>query len=481
MKGHTIMKKNAVFGLFGVAVMALSLASCGKQNDEKAIVFWHCLGHDKMRNLDAIVQKFNEEHKDTDGYHVVCEQLTGSYTALHENVMTKLKAGSLASMTMGYPDSFSEYIGSNGESRSRILKLDNFIENDSGFNKEDMVAQYFKEGTEYQYNGTYSVPMYKSTEIMYYNKTAFEASNFYKENKDKTYGDYGAKLGDPATWDWDTLTYVATKIKEEKSSVPDYAPLGYDSDSNLFITQMIQRGIKYTTGEGKGAEHILFMDSQTAKPTAGLTELVTEIYNLTKKGILITQDSYGNYASNLFQQQKVMFTIGSTGGSVYNESTGDYQVALAPVPTWHNTKKYISQGPSICLFNTNNPEKEKATWEFYSKFISDPELNAALALENSYDPVRESSYETAGYKNFISQGLDENGNDALDQQMKYRIPNFTKTFTSNYVTTPIFIGSGTARNEIGSLIGYINSNNGNVEAAIQRAYSNTVQALSSNA
>jgi ABC-type glycerol-3-phosphate transport system substrate-binding protein len=171
---------------------------------------------------------------------------------------------------MGYPDSFAEYIGTNGADKSTILNLESQIAADTTFDAAGIVPQFYTEGQDYQYTGTWSVPLYKSTEIMYYNKTMFEASAFYKAHKDETYGTYGAKLGDPKTWDWDTLVYVAGQIQSENSGVSDFHALGYDSDANLFISQMAQRSIPYTTKDGKGAGHFLFVDTATGKANQAL-------------------------------------------------------------------------------------------------------------------------------------------------------------------------------------------------------------------
>lgn len=452
------MKKGAI-SLVGSMLMLLGgVSSCGSATNEKEIVFWHCLGHEKMTNLTRIVDKFNEEHEKTDGYVIKPEKLAGAYDDLHDAVKTKLQAGTVPSITMGYPDSFAEYIGSKGEKNSQILKLDNFITDDKSFNKDEFVPGYYNEGTGYQYSGTWSMPLYKSTEAMYVNKQMFEGTKFYKNHKDETYGDYGAKIGDPATWDWKTLVYVAKECQTELGSKADFHALGYDSDANLFISQMAMRNIPYTTAEGKGSEHFLFCD-ENGEPNAALVNFAAEVLELTDSGALVTQGSYGSYASDLFLTKKAMITIGSTGGSSYNDPHGSteagFDCGLYAVPSFggKSNAKYIMQGPSLCFFNTRNSKKEKAAWEFYSKFVADPELNAALALENSYDPVKISSYDTESYKTFTEAGKTE-GKDDVTKPLQYRIPNLTATMKDNYITSSVFNGSAKARSEIGSILKY---------------------------
>lgn len=463
---------------------------------EKEIQFWHCIGHDKMRNLQRIIDEFNKAHEKTDGYYVKAYQIAGDYDALHDNVKTKLNSGFVPAITMGYPDSFSEYIGSNGANNSKILRLDDFIKNDADFDPSTMVQQYYAEGTEYQYPGTWSVPLYKSTEVMYYNIDAFQATKFYRDNKDKTYGQYEAILGQPSTWDWDTLMYVAQEIQKEKYQTADFHTLGYDSDANLFISQMYQRDIPFTTADGKGAQHFLFMepDGQSLKPNDKLKTLVTDLYEKTSsadksKQCMVTQATYGTYASDLFLQEKVMFTVGSTGGSAYNEPNGKFKAGMVPVPAYQNNKQYIMQGPSVCFFDLKDETKSKAAWEFYSEYVSDPKLNAGLALENSYDPVRTTSYETDSYLEWTSMGKIDpeanpykgasfNDSDDVTAELQYRIPNLTQTIDDYYISTPIFVGSGTAREEIGKLLSYCREHNGDVNAAILDAYTQCVLSAS---
>ncbi len=480
--------KKGTFSLVGSMLLLLSgVAACGQNggSSSKDITFWHCIGHDKMRNLQRIIDKFNEDHAATDGYRIVPEKLAGAYDDLHDSVKTKLQAGFVPSITMGYPDSFSEYIGTKGEAGSQILKLDNLISSDTTFNKDEFVAGYYNEGTGYQYTGTWSVPLYKSTEVMYIDMEMFQGTTLYNKHKDETYGEYGAKIGDPSTWDWDTLVYVATEAQTELGGkAKDFHALGYDSDANLFISQMAMRGIAYTSAEGTGADHFKFCD-ENGNANAELVSFAAQILDLTNTGALVTQGSYGSYASDMFMSKKAMITIGSTGGSSFNDPMGStkagFHCGIYAVPCYKGKEnaKYIMQGPSLCFFNTKDSAKEKAAWEFYSKYVADATDNAALALENSYDPVKVSSYDTDVYKEYTALGKTSQGDDNLEQPLTYRIPNLTATLKDNYITSPVFNGSAKARSEIGQILKYAKTissgtSEAKVSSAIQKAFINCV-------
>lgn len=250
---------------------------------------------------------------------------------------------------------------------------------------------------------------------------------------------------------------------------------------------MAMRNIPYTSSEGTGAEHFKFCD-ENGKPNADLVNFAADILDLTNTGALVTQGSYGSYASDLFLSKKTMITIGSTGGSSYNDPKGStnagFDCELYAVPAYQGkaNAKYIMQGPSLCFFNTKDAEKEKVAWEFYSKYIADPELNAQLALENSYDPVKKTSYTTESYIEYTANGKTEDGKDNIEEQLICRIPNLTATMKDNYITSPVFYGSSDARTEIGSIIKYAKtstkaSSKEKVSDAIFKAFTNCVNAI----
>lgn len=509
--------KKSLFTIIGatslLSVSLFGLTSC--KDKSKTIEFWHCLGHDKTASLEKLADAFNKEHKDTDGFEIDLQQLSGDYSALHDNVKTKLSAGFTPAITMGYPDSFSEYMGEN-ESESKIIKLDDFIKNDETFNKADFVDAFYDEGTHFQFEGTWCLPMYKSTEVMYINKNAFEGTQFYKNNKDKKireldknggkkYSPY-AVVNNPNSWDIESLFYIGTQIyNEQQNQKQDFTAIGYDSDSNLFISQMAQRGIPYTTDQGSGKEHILFYDStkQADKTDSKLVDLASELLELVNNKVLSTQATYGSYSSDNFLKNKTIITIGSTGGSSYNDPNGStkgtFDATIYPVPCYYDStnekddgtggeivRKYIQQGPDVCFFKQDNEDKMKATWEFYTKYLSSVEYNVGLSLINSYDPVRKAAFETDEYNDYINQGAvenDPNHQKILDAKVKMdkRIPNLTKKLRNYYMTTPVFYGSSTVRTEIGNVLKYANGSDKNkttkekINEAFDKAF-NTIAA-----
>ena len=439
-------------------------------SSEVTIEFWHCMGHAKTSAFLKVVDAFNAEYAGK--YKVVEKQLAGTYQDLADKVSTKLFAGETAALAMGYPDNFADYMTADIED-SRILQLDDFIY-DANFGLEqeeidDFVPMFWDEGTRYHVNGTWSLPMYKSTEIMYYNHNFLSGVNDASKKKLAGNADWNEALSEITSYQsevtveeldefkaltkaaggytyevpttWTEMVTVSKQIKadmaKEGINNSNFYPVGYDSDANLLISQFAQRGIGYTTNDNisRPTDHIIWQNE-------GAENFIEEVMDLFNQKLFITKElGGGKYTNERFTEGNSVFTIGSTGGSTYNVSS-NFKVSLSKVPYYGEKPMYIQQGPSICLLDNNNPQVHKGAWLFY-KYLSDPEANAKLALENSYDPVRSSSFSTKTYLDHIAKH---------EEGLQYDIPYHTAGLRQYYMTSPVFIGSARARNAISEVL-----------------------------
>jgi multiple sugar transport system substrate-binding protein len=267
--------------------------------------------------------------------------------------------------------------------------------------------------------------MSKSTEVLYYNKTFFDANN----------------ITVPTTWAELEQTCAAIKAID-----PDAIPLGYDSEANWFITMCEQYKSPYTSATG---DHFLF-DNETNR------EFVERFNSWYQKGYVSTQTLLGSYTSELFKQQddtktKSYMSIGSSAGATHQRPTmvnGEYpfEVGIATIPQADaNNKKVISQGPSICVFQKSNPQEVIASWLFVKFLTTNVEFQAEFALASGYVPVLKSVSQHPVYKAELDKA---NGGDFITslsakvcmEQVDY------------YYTSPAFVGSSVARTQVGNLI-----------------------------
>lgn len=502
------MKKLKVLSLAAVSAFigatALTLSSCGPTTltdadinptlpegdptGEVTVSFWHCMGHNRTEQVERIVEEFNAEYEGK--YEVVLERVAGSYDDLDDAVRTRLAGGEVPALTMAYPDSISQYI-TGDRYMSAVYQVDNYIADEElGYTQaelDDFVDEFLEEGRSYQFEGTWSMPFYKSTEIMYYNENYFKGSNPQNRAKFANNADFaaldavviagGAKVTeaqltaletwveahDGYTYDvpttWDEMVTLGRKMiadRNAESVTGEFYPVGYDSDANLMISQLAQREIPYTTNEPEGGDptkQFLFNNENSV-------DFLTDLTGLIREKVLVTGNTSGvNYTNTLFTDLRTAMTIGSTGGSSYNVSS-NFKVSLAPVPYANGNQLYIMQGPSICFFIQNDPYVQKGAWLFY-KTMAETDNNVSMALESSYDPVRESCFATDTYNDWIAQA---------DADLKYAIPNATKDLRDKYITSDVFIGSDVARDEMDEVIALVVNSNYTPAQALENAY-----------
>ncbi len=290
---------------------------------------------------------------------------------------------------------------------------------------------YFNEGYSFENEeAMYTLPWVKSTEMLFYNKTFFDANG----------------LTPPKTWDeMETLCQRILEID------PKCVPFGYDSEENWFISMCEQSGSEYTSSQSPkfrfdNATNKAFVEK--FKSWAVATEK-----NPNGKGYCTTSALSGvNYTSDLFTQKNIYMSIGSTGGATYNTDTSSesvpFEVGIAPVPQVDAAHtKLISQGPSVCIFKDSDPQKVLASWLFVKFFTTNPLYQTEVAMNNGYMPVltQEVMSKIDVYTKWVASA---NGSNYLTAQaVKVGMEH-----EKDYFVSPAFYGSSDARTEVGLLM-----------------------------
>ena len=306
-----------------------------------------------------------------------------------------------------------------------------------------------EEGKKYTVPGTYSMPFMKSTEIMFYNMTLLQI--FMPGFRPEVGSSETAIKEFMATIDWDTFMDLCEYVEAHRAEVSDTLEVAawYDSDANFLVSKMFQNNIGYAdvTDQGKGT--ILFADGENRTKLTSLLETLNTQYhanNFTTKGIKKT------YGSDFFTGEKCVFSIGSSGGSGYNFPQAEaFELGVCRVPASNNNPLYVSQGPTLAIFNDDGLSSEKNTqttlyaWKFL-KYITNGQANAELCVNGSegYAPVRYSAYETEFFQEFMEEG---------EQYAKcYDIIVNDINVNAGYLVSPAFKGSAALRDECGTLL-----------------------------
>ena len=428
----------------------------GYDGSEVAIKFYNTMGTKYTDMMTHYIEEFNKLYPNI---HVECTSV-GSYDDVRDQISTEITVGNQPNLAYCYPDHVALYnlagavatLDSLIDSQIEVKRADGTTEilGLTEEQKNDFIAGYYNEGRQFGDDLMYSMPFSKSTEVLYYNKTFFEENG----------------LTVPTTWD--EMKEVCAKIK---AIDPNSIPLGYDSESNWFITMCEQYGSPYTSATG---DHFLF-NNETNR---NFVKMFREWY---QAGYLTTQKLYGAYTSGLFTVQeegktRSYMSIGSSAGATYQRPAkgedGKYpfEVGIATIPQVSaDNKKVISQGPSVCIFKKSNPQEVVASWLFLKFLTTSVDFQAEFSMASGYVPVLKSVATNEAYAAFMAQADGGDFISALSAKVCLEQEDA-------YYTSPAFNGSSTARDQVGSLLTtcLTKDDGGDVDKMIQQAFEDAV-------
>ena len=444
------MKKRIVALLLLVAMM-VSLAACnsnqpdptgsntaaanftvpegGYDGSEVTITFYHTMGSNLTAVLDLYIEEFHKLYP-----NITVEYTSvGGYDDVRDQISTEITVGSQPNIAYCYPDHVALY-----NLAGVVTQLDDLIASQEtvtlsdgttqilGLTNEqqaDFIEGYYNEGKQFGDGKMYTMPLSKSTEVLYYNKTFFTENN----------------LTVPTTWD--ELEAVCEQIKQID---PNSIPLGYDSEANWFITMCEQYQSPYTSATG---DHFLF-NNETNR------SFIKKFREWYEKGYLTTQTIYGAYTSGLFvstNDVKSYMSIGSSAGATHQRPTavnGEYpfEVGIATIPQVNaDNKKVISQGPSVCIFQKENPQEVIASWLFVKFLTTNVGFQAEFSMASGYVPVLKSVASNPVYAEFLASADGGDYISALSAKVCLEQQDA-------YYTSPAFNGSSAARDQVGTLL-----------------------------
>ena len=420
------------------------------------ITFYHTMGANLREVLDEYIVEFNKLYPNITIEH----KQVGSYDDVRSQISTEINVGNQPNIAYCYPDHVALYnlakavvtLDSLISSTAEVTRADGTTEilGLTGEQKDDFIKGYYDEGAQFGDGKMYSLPLSKSTEVLYYNKTFFEKN----------------KLQVPTTWD--EMEAVCKKIKEID---PDCIPLGYDSEANWFITMCEQYGTDYTSSSG---EHFLFNNQKNI-------DFVTRFRDWYQKGYVTTEELSGGYTSELFTMDaseagNSYMCIGSSAGASYQKpdknADGNYlfEVGITTIPQADaSNPKVISQGPSLCIFNKTNTQEVMASWLFVKYLTTTPEFQADFSMKSGYVPVIKSAAQDEIYK---TEFLDKADGGDYIQALSVKVGLQQE---SAYFTSPAFNGSSVARDQVGLLMQKCFSlTDKDVAAAIKKAFEDAI-------
>lgn len=366
------------------------------------------------------------------------------YGRLYNDVITNIATGTTPNVCISYPDHIATYL--TGE--NCVVPLDDLIANEKyglggselrfdGPTVEEIIPQFLREGV--IGDTQYALPYMRSTEACYVNKTYVEKLGF--------------QLPEVLTWDfiWEVADAAAEKDENGIYKVNGQKvmiPFLYKSTDNMMIQMLKQLDAPYST-EGGTIE--LFHD--TTK------ELLQNIADHVELGAFSTF-KISSYPANFLNAGQCVFAIDSTAGATWmgadaplvdisEDKRVDFETVVMTIPQFDTENvQMISQGPSLCVFNKEDPQVVLASWLF-TQFMLTNEVQIAYAQTEGYVPVTSKAQQSEEYQDYLSRSGENNElyySIKLDAT-KLLLDNVDKTFV-----TPVFNGSASLRDAAGQLI-----------------------------
>jgi len=449
------------------------------------IKFWHTFGQTVVDGLKSKINTFKDLVKQNDGVDVdVDMKYQGGYDDIAKQIADGYSVNNTPTIAVAYPDNVSDYLDIGKSAGSEfVTNLDKFISSkEVGFGKEawlgdeededDFVQDFYSEGSNYSVEGTYSLPFLKSTEIMFYNvDLLIEVMKGFKpdlNNSETLIREYMSRIT------WDEFMNLCTYVKDHKSEISNMleVPMWYDSDANYIITKMFQNKVPYSSIDSNGKGKI---DFESGDAFNGVVDLLDEARVNFKNGLFTTKGIKNTYGSDFFTNEKCLFSIGSSGGSGYNFPQADaFRLGVCRVPADNNNPMYVSQGPTLTMFNDRGLSKEQNdliqlyAWKFM-KYITNGRVNAEICVNGSegYVPVRYSAYETKFFQEFMEEGE--------RYAMCYKVVVNDINAKAKYLVSAAFKGSATLRDSCGTMLtASLNANSkDDIPALVNKAISDT--------
>ena len=371
-------------------------------------------------------------------------RLYTDYGRIYNDVITNIATNTTPNVCITYPDHIATYL--TGE--NTVVPLDDlFIHPKYGLGgsevrfdaptQNEIIPKFLEEcafGGHY-----YAIPYMRSTEACYVNKDFVEK--------------LGYTLPETLTWDFVWEVSEAAMAKDENGNFKVNGqkvliPFIYKSTDNMMITALKQLDAGYSTASG---EIQIFND--TTK------EFLYEVAKHAESRAFSTF-AISSYPANFLNAGQCIFAIDSTAGATWMGSDAPlidipedqlvkFTTEVMTIPQFDTANpSMISQGPSMCVFNKEDPQEVLASWLF-AQYMLTNEVQIAYSQTEGYAPVTSKAQESAEYRDYISRIGEDN---ELYYDVKIKASQLLMDNTENTFVTPVFNGSASLRSAAGEMI-----------------------------
>lgn len=370
-------------------------------------------------------------------------RLYTDYGRIYNDVITNISTKTTPNVCITYPDHIATYMSG----INVVAPLEELADDDKyglggsslkfeGPEKDEVIGKFLDEC---RLGGTiYALPFMRSTEALYINEDMVRA--------------LGYTIGDTVTWDfvWEVSEKAMEKDENGNFKVNGQKvliPFIYKSTDNMMISQLWQKNAPYSTDEG---DIEIFNDTTTQLLLETAKHAGTQAFSTFK---------ISSYPGNFLNAGQCIFAVDSTAGATWmgsdaplsdiaEENKKSFKTVVRPIPQYDpSDPKMISQGPSVCVFNKEDPQEVLASWLF-AQFLLTDEVQTAYSETEGYVPVTTRARESEEYREYLELA----GTDSEHYSVKMDASKLLLENTDHTFTTPVFAGSASLRDAAGALV-----------------------------
>ena len=371
-------------------------------------------------------------------------RLYTDYGKIYNDVITNIATDTTPNVCATYPDHIATYM----TGTDTVVPLDQLMAHPQyglggselrfdGPTAAQIIPKFLSEGVIAGYQ--YALPYMRSTEACYVNKTFVEK--------------LGYTLPETLTWDY---IWEVSEAAMEKDANGNFLvngqnvliPFIYKSTDNMMIQWLYQNGIPYSNENGD----VLLFNEQTQK-------FLETVATHAGSGAFSTFKING-YPANFLNAGQCIFAIDSTAGATWMGSDAPlidiaedklvhFETEIFPIPQADpQNPVMISQGPSLCIFQKDDPQEVLASWLFMQYMLTN-DVQIAYSQTEGYLPVTSKAQDSNEYQDYLSRIGEDND---LYYPIKIRASKLLMDHIDHTFVTPVFNGSASVRDAAGQLI-----------------------------
>ena len=371
------MKK--IYAVILTLAIAVSAVGCGKgskpeehgQDGVVQIEFWYGLGGELGKTMENVIKEFNDSQ---DRIEVIGVQQS-SYDETKKMVQAAMASGTVPATTLLGYDALNMFKG-----RGVLEPVDSYIEKDEDFQKED----YFETFLEYcidMEGQTIGLPVYGTTQVMYYRKDVFKEAGINPEDAFKN---------------WQSLAEAAEKltvVENGETVFYGWEPM-YD--------EMNLKDIAYSNGGD-------VLSEDGTKVTVNTPEWV-EAWESVRKWIHEDKIMRIHFGGDGWEYwYKTIDDVMQDRAAGYTGSSGDQgdldfnKIAAHIQPGFNdNPPSPYADALTCAVLSKASKEEKQAGFEWLT-YLTSAESTAKFSMKTGYIPVRKKALEDEEFKKYLEE------------------------------------------------------------------------------